>query len=95
MADYQHVVAVHADMSRSKKRKWSEVEQHFGEISLSCYSFQYNWLLFCNMLLFPNVFLILVMDIVEKTGLIDMDNEDLMLLVPQFFSAKDKPTTLV
>ncbi|XP_062082651.1 uncharacterized protein LOC133788969 isoform X2 [Humulus lupulus] len=28
MADYQHVVAVHADVARRKKRKWIEVEPH-------------------------------------------------------------------
>ncbi|KAL5783911.1 hypothetical protein ACOSQ2_006303 [Xanthoceras sorbifolium] len=27
MADYQHVVAVHADVARRKKRNWTEVEQ--------------------------------------------------------------------
>ncbi|KAL4631840.1 hypothetical protein ACB092_04G006600 [Castanea dentata] len=33
MVDYQHVVAVHADAARRKKRNWAEVEEpHFGEV---------------------------------------------------------------
>lgn len=27
MADYQHVVAVHADVARRKKRSWTEAEE--------------------------------------------------------------------
>lgn len=35
MADYQHVVPVHADVARRKKRNWAEVEEpHFGEVYL-------------------------------------------------------------
>lgn len=30
MADYQHVLAVHADVARRKKRNWDEVEPNFG-----------------------------------------------------------------
>ena len=38
MVDYQHVVAVHADVARRKKRNWAEVEEpHFGEV----YMFHY------------------------------------------------------
>lgn len=36
MVDYQHVVAVHADVARRKKRNWAEVEEpHFGEVYVS------------------------------------------------------------
>lgn len=32
MVDYQHVVAVHADAARRKKRNWTEMEEpHFGK----------------------------------------------------------------
>ncbi|XP_031383481.1 general transcription factor 3C polypeptide 5-like isoform X2 [Punica granatum] len=60
MVDYQHVVSVHAENSRRKKRSWTEVEER-----------QF-----------------------EKSGFMDMDNEDVMLLVPPLFSNKDVPTTL-
>ncbi|KAK4769456.1 hypothetical protein SAY86_027606 [Trapa natans] len=60
MVDYQHVVAVHAENSRRKKRSWSEVEQQKF----------------------------------EKIGFMDMDNEDVMLLVPPLFSIKDVPSSL-
>lgn len=30
MVDYQHVLAVHADVARRRKRKWAEVEPQFG-----------------------------------------------------------------
>ncbi|KAJ0575643.1 putative transcription factor IIIC subunit Tfc1/Sfc1 [Helianthus annuus] len=30
MADYQHVLAVHADVARKKKRNWADVEPQFG-----------------------------------------------------------------
>lgn len=60
MVDYQHVVAVHADVSRKKKRNWADVEPQF-----------------------------------EKRGLIDVDQEDLMILVPPLFSPKDIPEKVV
>lgn len=60
MADYQHVLAVHADISRRKKRKWADVDPQF-----------------------------------EKRGLLDVDQEDLMMLVPPLFSPKDMPEKLV
>ncbi|KAL2507180.1 Transcription factor IIIC [Forsythia ovata] len=56
MVDYQHVLAVHADVARRRKRKWAEVEPQF-----------------------------------EKGGLMDVDQEDLMILVPPLFSIKDVP----
>ncbi|KAI7739699.1 hypothetical protein M8C21_019647 [Ambrosia artemisiifolia] len=34
MANYQHVVAVHADVARKKKRKWADVEPQFGSPSM-------------------------------------------------------------
>ncbi|KAK6928942.1 Transcription factor IIIC subunit 5, HTH domain [Dillenia turbinata] len=56
MADYQHVVAVHADVACRNKRRLAEVEHH-----------------------------------ADKTGIMDMDQEQLMILVPPFFSLKDVP----
>ncbi|KAL2485332.1 Transcription factor IIIC [Abeliophyllum distichum] len=56
MVDYQHVLAVHADVAQRRKRKWAEVEPQF-----------------------------------EKGGLMDVDQEDLMMLVPPLFSIKDVP----
>ncbi|KAJ9173931.1 hypothetical protein P3X46_017015 [Hevea brasiliensis] len=61
MADYQHVVAVHADTARRKKRNWTEMEEpHF-----------------------------------EKAGLMDLDQEDVMILLPPLFTTKDLPVNLV
>eukprot|EP00268_Persea_americana_P057617 TRINITY_DN6909_c1_g2_i9.p1 TRINITY_DN6909_c1_g2~~TRINITY_DN6909_c1_g2_i9.p1 ORF type:complete len:601 (+),score=127.53 TRINITY_DN6909_c1_g2_i9:334-2136(+) len=60
MVDYQHVLAVHADVARKRKRQWTEVETHF-----------------------------------EKGGLMDIDQEDLMFLVPPLFTSKDMPENLV
>ncbi|KAA8550144.1 hypothetical protein F0562_001840 [Nyssa sinensis] len=60
MVDYQHVLAVHVDVSRKKKRNWADVEPQFG-----------------------------------KGGLMDVDQEDLMILVPPLFSPKDVPEKVV
>ncbi|RZC71148.1 hypothetical protein C5167_034351 [Papaver somniferum] len=59
MVDYQHVLAVHAEVSRRKKRQWADVEPKF-----------------------------------EKGGLMDIDQEGLMMLVPPLFSPKDEPGDL-
>ncbi|KAL6534758.1 hypothetical protein OROGR_013433 [Orobanche gracilis] len=56
MVDYQHVLAVHADATRSKKRNWTEVEPQS-----------------------------------VKVGQWDVNQEDLMILVPPLFSTKDLP----
>ncbi|KAK9097837.1 hypothetical protein Syun_024882 [Stephania yunnanensis] len=60
MVDYQHVLPVHADALRKKKRNWAEVEPRF-----------------------------------ERGGLMDIDQEDLMILLPPLFSPKDMPENLV
>lgn len=64
MADYQHVVAVHADAAKQRKKRkrhWTEVEDpHF-----------------------------------EKGGLMDVDQEDVMIMLPPLFSPKDMPEDLV
>ncbi|XP_071724775.1 uncharacterized protein [Rutidosis leptorrhynchoides] len=60
MADYQHAVAVHADVARRKKRSWSEAEEPFSD---------------CN--------------------LPDVDQDDVMLLLPPLLSLKDVPENLV
>nr|GMD90909.1 general transcription factor 3C polypeptide 5-like isoform X1 [Ipomoea batatas] len=60
MADYQHVLAVHADVARRKKRNWDEVEPNF-----------------------------------EKSSLMDVHQEDLLILVPPFFSLKDVPENIM
>ncbi|XP_052173802.1 uncharacterized protein LOC127789077 [Diospyros lotus] len=59
MVDYQHVLAVHAD-ARRKKRKWTDLKPQF-----------------------------------EKGGLMDVEQEDLMILVPPLFSTKDVPEKIV
>ncbi|CAI9113868.1 OLC1v1014559C1 [Oldenlandia corymbosa var. corymbosa] len=56
MVDYQHVVAVHANAARQKKRNWTDY---------------------------------------EKDGLMDVDQEDLMILIPPLFSLKDIPGKVV
>ncbi|CAN1130711.1 General transcription factor 3C polypeptide 5 [Linum perenne] len=61
MADYQHVVAVHADVARRKKRNWTEMDE-------------------------PQF---------ETAGLMDLDQEDVMILPPPVFSAKDTPSNIV
>ena len=38
MVDYQHVLPVHADVARRKKRNWAEVEPHLGEALSSMFS---------------------------------------------------------
>lgn len=60
MVDYQHVLAVHADVVRRKKRNWADVGPQF-----------------------------------EKRGLIDADQEDLMILLPPLFSVKNIPENVV
>ncbi|CAL5375246.1 unnamed protein product [Camellia sinensis] len=60
MVDYQHIVAVHADVAQRKKRNWADMEPQF-----------------------------------EKCGLMDVDQEDLMILVPPLFSIKDVPEKVV
>lgn len=60
MVDYQHVLGVHADVARKKKRNWDDVEPQF-----------------------------------EKHGLIDADQEDLMILLPPLFSLKNIPENVV
>ncbi|XP_058184245.1 uncharacterized protein LOC131301813 isoform X2 [Rhododendron vialii] len=60
MVDYQHVLSVHADVARRKKRNWADMEPQF-----------------------------------EKGGLMDVDQEDLMILVPPLFSIKDVPEKVV
>ncbi|XP_059655651.1 uncharacterized protein LOC132302730 isoform X2 [Cornus florida] len=60
MADYQHVLAVHADAARKRKRNWADMEPQF-----------------------------------ERSGLMNVDLEDLMILVPPLFSPKDVPEKIV
>lgn len=60
MVDYQHVLGVHADVARKKKRNWADVEPQF-----------------------------------EKHGLLDADQEDLMMLLPPLFSLKNIPENVV
>ncbi|KAG7533492.1 Transcription factor IIIC subunit 5 HTH domain [Arabidopsis thaliana x Arabidopsis arenosa] len=56
MADYQHVIPIHADIAQQKKRKWMDVDSLTG--------------------------------ISDLMGLAD---EDVMMLLPQFFAPKDIP----
>lgn len=60
MADYQHVIAVHANVARTKKRKWIQDEP-----------------------------------ISKKNGHTDVDEEDVMIIVPPVFAPKDVPENLV
>ncbi|KAE9612917.1 putative transcription factor IIIC, subunit 5 [Lupinus albus] len=61
MVDYQHVIPVHADVARTKKRNWSELEE----------------------------------PLFDKGGLMDLDHEDVMIIVPPLFAPKDVPENLV
>ncbi|XVF10125.1 hypothetical protein REPUB_Repub07fG0156000 [Reevesia pubescens] len=61
MVDYQHVVAVHADAARKRKRNWAEAEE-------------------------PTF---------EKRGFMDVDQEDVMMILPPLFSPKDMPENIV
>ncbi|CAL8169704.1 unnamed protein product [Prunus armeniaca] len=61
MVDYQHVVPVHADVARKKKRNWIEIKDPHS----------------------------------DKGGLMDIDQEDAMILLPQLFAPKDVPDNLV
>ncbi|KAM1201096.1 hypothetical protein FF1_017406 [Malus domestica] len=61
MVDYQHVIAVHADVARKKKRNWTEIDE-------------------------PHL---------DKGGLMDVNQEDVMILLPQLFAPKDVPDSLV
>ncbi|GLT92811.1 hypothetical protein SLE2022_106270 [Rubroshorea leprosula] len=61
MVDYQHVLAVHADAARRRKRNWAETEEPFF----------------------------------KKDGFMDMDEEDVMMLLPPLFSLKDVPENIV
>ncbi|CAM8901558.1 unnamed protein product [Rhodiola kirilowii] len=60
MADYQHVLAVHADAAQRKKRKWADMEPQL-----------------------------------QKSGIFDLDQNDLLMLLPPYFSAKDTPEQVV
>ncbi|XVE64452.1 hypothetical protein DITRI_Ditri07aG0101700 [Diplodiscus trichospermus] len=61
MADYQHVLAVHADAARKRKRNWVEAEE-------------------------PSF---------EKGGFMDVDQDDVMMILPLLFSPKDMPENVV
>ncbi|KAL6187271.1 hypothetical protein ACLB2K_043385 [Fragaria x ananassa] len=61
MADYQHVIAVHADVARKRKRNRVKTEEPHS----------------------------------DRGGLMDIDQEDVMILLPQFFAPKDVPDNLV
>ncbi|GMI76504.1 hypothetical protein like AT3G49410 [Hibiscus trionum] len=61
MADYQHVLPVHADAARKRKRNWEEMEE-------------------------PSF---------EKGGFMDVDQEDVMMILPPLFSPKDVPENVV
>ncbi|CAN8268220.1 unnamed protein product [Cochlearia groenlandica] len=56
MADYQHVIPIHADIAQQKKRKWMEVDSLAG-----------------------------------SNDLMGLADEDVMMLLPQFFAPKDIP----
>ncbi|AEE78539.1 Transcription factor IIIC, subunit 5 [Arabidopsis thaliana] len=56
MADYQHVIPIHADIAQQKKRKWMDVDPLTG-----------------------------------KSDLMGLADEDVMMLLPQFFAPKDIP----
>ncbi|KAL1203278.1 hypothetical protein V5N11_031873 [Cardamine amara subsp. amara] len=56
MADYQHVIPIHADIAQKKKRKWMEVDSLAG-----------------------------------NSDLMGLADEDVMMLLPQFFAPKDIP----
>lgn len=96
MADYQHVVAVHADVARRKKRNWTEVEEpQFGEAFIFLFSLllekwhvKYHvWFVFPIKIIYSQLS--------EKGGLIDLDEDDVMMILPPLFAPKDVPENLV
>lgn len=91
MADYQQVLAVHADVARKKKRTWADVEPQFGLCVCGLF-FGVQDLL---NLVYYNLYVLYLYNSAEKHGLIDADQEDLMILLPSRFSLKDTPENLV
>lgn len=67
MVDYQHVVAVHADVSRRKKRNWMEVED--PPISkFLFFSVSYAWIMKINLKLLNIDILVVVIVILDREG---------------------------
>lgn len=100
MVDYQHVIGVHADVSRRNKRKWMVVEEPCFSKSLLL-PVSNDWIIKTNLELLSIIIIIitfllmLLLIFQEKGGFMDGDQEDVMILVPPLFSPKDVPETLV
>ncbi|MFQ6626297.1 hypothetical protein Gotur_005455 [Gossypium turneri] len=92
IADYQHVLPVHANAARKRKGNWVEAEEtSFGEafmvIASTC---SCSEIMFCLISLFT-----FVNCLTEKGGFMDVDQEDVMMILPPLFSPKDMPENVV
>ncbi|PPE02926.1 hypothetical protein GOBAR_DD00048 [Gossypium barbadense] len=92
MADYQHVLPVHANAARKRKGNWVEAEEtSFGEafmvIASTC---SCSEIMLCLISLFT-----FVNCLTEKGGFMDVDQEDVMMILPPLFSPKDMPENVV
>lgn len=87
MADYQHVVNVHADVARTKKRNWSHVEEPpvSGKSSLTC-------LIDVVLLYIDSNF---VITFTGNSRVKKMEEDDVMMLLPPMFAPKDFPENLM
>jgi len=89
MADYQYVVPVHADVAKRKKRNWSEPEEtHLGDFFIFFSMFEV-----C--LKEMSVSDLCLYSLIAKSGRIDVDHEDIMIIVPPIFAPKDMPEDLL
>lgn len=92
MADFQHVVPVHAAQTRKRKHSDSQNDnENFGSgtlLSEILYFKDYRLLV-----MMPFLVNILVFCMTDKTGHDEADG-DVMMLVPPLFSVKDRPTKI-
>jgi general transcription factor 3C polypeptide 5 (transcription factor C subunit 1) len=93
MADFQHVVPVHAAQTRKRKRSDSQNDnENLGSSTLlseTLYFEDYQLLV-----MLPFLVNILLFWMTDKTGHHEADG-DVMMLVPPLFSVKDRPTKIV
>lgn len=93
MSDYQHVIPVHADVARGKKRNWSELEEmHFGDYLFRC--FLYFDLMF-EVCLMAILRVSCLHSLTDEGDLMYVDHGDVMIIVPPIFAPKDVPENLV
>lgn len=88
MVDYQHVLAVHADATRKRKRNLADVEPESGQLLLDIDFFSRIGVALPCLTFFFVLF-------IEKGDPVDVDQDDLMILVPPLFSLKDLPQKIM